>query len=74
MACALPLKENNSDLLSLREIANEVKFYLYTKVNPDIPQELLLNNKNSVDNSNYNSMHQTKYELFVSSLNFTLPY
>ncbi|KAK0167247.1 hypothetical protein PV327_004672 [Microctonus hyperodae] len=40
-------------------LERDVQFYLYTKKNPTLPQELQINNENSLVNSNFNSKHKT---------------
>ncbi|KAM7350229.1 phospholipase A1-like [Cochliomyia hominivorax] len=39
---------------------SNTKFYLYTKNNPDVPQELFNNNENSIKMSNFNNSLPTK--------------
>ncbi|XP_065364464.1 phospholipase A1 VesT1.02-like [Calliphora vicina] len=53
------LKATAKDLIEARKAEN-VKFYLYTKNNPKTPQQLLVNNVESVKISNFNKAHQTK--------------
>ncbi|XP_065364862.1 phospholipase A1 VesT1.02-like [Calliphora vicina] len=53
-------KATTKDLIEARKADDNVKFYLYTKNNTKTPQQLLVNNVESVKNSNFNRTHQTK--------------
>ncbi|KAM7348132.1 lipoprotein lipase-like [Cochliomyia hominivorax] len=59
LCSASPLRESSQDLLTKHSSGN-VKFYLYTKDNPTEPQELVINNVDSVKKSHFNKSLQTK--------------
>lgn len=52
-------RQNHEDFLDFFS-SIDVKYYLYTKQNPLEPQELFINNEDSVKNSYFNNSLPTK--------------
>ncbi|XP_054725434.1 phospholipase A1-like [Anastrepha obliqua] len=57
--CALPLRQNALDTVDA-EVTDNVRFYLYTASNPEEPQELRIDNKDSVQKSLFDKGRHTK--------------
>ncbi|XP_028893821.2 phospholipase A1-like [Zeugodacus cucurbitae] len=56
---AHPLRESTLDTIETRN-SGDVRFYLYTASNPEEPQELHINDANSVKNSYFDKSRHTK--------------
>lgn len=55
----LPLRESTLDTIETRN-SGDVRFYLYTALNPEEPQELRVNDADSVKKSYFDKSRQTK--------------
>lgn len=67
----IPLSDIQEDeVVPFFDIEQDVRFELFTRKNPKVPQILTLNNYTTVKQSNFNWWYQTRYKNKLKYLNF----